>query len=605
MGGVRGDEDVDEGEGATGGSRGDGHSVTGEREGDEREKGNPGRGPVTMGSGAGTPEAGAGGLSEAVTSGQPPTDKALRETASREKAQGQLVPSSRVALPLWVRALDILTLATAALLLSNVLFDGFRVKLFDIDLSATSWIRSVVILAAVLGLRMWLHPGRPVWTRVAEGVAANWHTAARRAALPPFVSSRLLVLAAGYFAVILVGFTHTPPFRISRNELINLPMRWDAGWYLSVALDGYHFNPTNPGQQNIAFFPAYPVLTRLGAAFLGAYSTGTAIGPGENKVELLYHQHRRTVMSGLIISLAAFALALVYLFRFARDLLPDGPDGDAHGNERETGIAAAAVAVACAYPFSFFFSAFYTESLFLLGAIAVFYHMERQEWRPAIAWGLLVGLTRPNGCLLSVPLAFIALRHASGPLVPAGSPLVTGLAQLRGWRMPEPRRLATGLAVAAMPGIGMLLFSAYMYMLSGKPFIWLEAHHAWGRVYEGLNTLVGNHLDMIQSQGLYEYSTHSTIDMINAIAAAGALLAVWPIVRRVGLAYGLFVLLMVIPPLMAGGFLSLGRVTCTIFPIFLYLGWRCRGSLLSSVLIGGAVLQGFFAALYFTWRELF
>lgn len=529
-----------------------------------------------------------------------------------------------VGLPVSVRALDVLTGVAAALLVSNVAFDGFRVKLFDVDLSATSWIRSAIVLVVLLGVRMWLHPRRPVWTRVAESVAASWRTAARRAVVPPFLSSRLLVLVAGYFAVILIGFTSTPPFRISRNELINLPMRWDAGWYLSVALDGYHYNPTNQGQQNIAFFPAYPILTRFGAAFLGANSTGTAVGPGENKVEVLYHQHRRTVMSGLIISLLAFAWALVYLFRFARDLLSDADNqsGGQPGADDDTGIAAAAVAVACAYPFSLFFSAFYTESLFLLGAIAVFYHMERQEWRPAIAWGLLVGLTRPNGCLISVPLAFIALRQASTstvplttlipttPLtaltaVPGRARLVTGLAQLRGWRMPDPRRLATGLAVAAMPGIGMLLFSAYMYVLSGNPFIWLEAHHAWGRVYEGLNTLVGNHLDMIQSQGLYAYSTHSTIDMINALAALGALLSVWPIVRRIGIAYGLLVLLMVIPPLMAGGFLSLGRVSATLFPIFLYLGWRCRGSVLSSVLIGGSVLQGFFAALYFTWRELF
>jgi hypothetical protein len=557
--------------------------VTGERDDDERQTTSTSTTRATDG----------GPVTPVVASGASLSESALR---------------SPLLLPLWVRTLDVLTVIAAALLVSNVVFDGFRVKLFDFDLSATSWLRSIIVLAALLGVRMWRHPRQPVWTRVSNWTVASWHTAARRAVFPPFISSRLLVLVCGYFAVILIGFTHTPPFRISRNELINLPMRWDAGWYLSVALDGYHYNPTNPGQQNIAFFPAYPILTRLGAAFLGAYSSGTKPEPGAsaNMVEFLYHQHRRTMLSGVLISLAAFGWALVYLFRFARDLLPDGvAPGDNRGDERETGIAAAAVAVACAYPFSFFFSAFYTESLFLLGAIAVFYHMERQEWRPAIAWGLLVGLTRPNGCLLSVPLAFIALRQASVPLVTAGAPLVTGLAQLRGWRMPDPRRLATGIAVAAMPGIGMLLFSAYMYVLSGNPFIWLEAHHAWGRVYEGLNTLVGNHLDMIQAQGLYAYSTHSTIDIINALAAAGALLAVWPIVRRVGLAYGLLMLLMVFPPLLAGGFLSLGRVTCTLFPMFLYLGWRCRGSLLSSVLIGGAVLQGFFATLYFTWRELF
>jgi Gpi18-like mannosyltransferase len=60
-----------------------------------------------------------------------------------------------------------------------------------------------------------------------------------------------------------------------------------------------------------------------------------------------------------------------------------------------------------AYPFALFFGAIYTESLYLLGATAAFYHLRRRELWRAGAWGLLVGLTRPNGAFLSVPLALI------------------------------------------------------------------------------------------------------------------------------------------------------------------------------------------------------
>ena len=28
-------------------------------------------------------------------------------------------------------------------------------------------------------------------------------------------------------------------FRVSNNEMVNLPARWDAGWYLSIAMTGY------------------------------------------------------------------------------------------------------------------------------------------------------------------------------------------------------------------------------------------------------------------------------------------------------------------------------------------------------------------------------
>ena len=39
--------------------------------------------------------------------------------------------------------------------------------------------------------------------------------------------------------VVLIGFPDkSPPFRVSRNEAVNLPVRWDAGWYLQIVTDG-------------------------------------------------------------------------------------------------------------------------------------------------------------------------------------------------------------------------------------------------------------------------------------------------------------------------------------------------------------------------------
>ena len=82
----------------------------------------------------------------------------------------------------------------------------------------------------------------------------------------------------------------------------------------------------------------------------------------------------RLLWGGVIVSLAAFAWAAVYLWRLARDTI---------GEER----APAAVALLAAYPFAVFFSAPYTESLFLLGAVGAIYHFRRGELAPAAAWG--------------------------------------------------------------------------------------------------------------------------------------------------------------------------------------------------------------------------
>ena len=58
--------------------------------------------------------------------------------------------------------------------------------------------------------------------------------------LPIHLTSRLGVLAVGFLAVILIGF---PPeaekrWRIYSNDLLDLPARWDTGWYLGIATAG-------------------------------------------------------------------------------------------------------------------------------------------------------------------------------------------------------------------------------------------------------------------------------------------------------------------------------------------------------------------------------
>jgi hypothetical protein len=492
---------------------------------------------------------------------------------------------ARAPVPWWVQILDALTIAAAVVVLSNVLFDGVRLRAGDLHITATSVVRDALALGVLLGLRFWLYRPRPVWQRVIDWARDAWQSPTREAVLAPWFASRFLVLLVGYLAVVFFGYpgNGVPPTRISRNELINLPLRWDAGWYLGIALDGYYFSPNLAQQQNVAFFPAYPMLTRVGAALLGGRIMSASEVSGVNKTEYAYAQHRGLVLSATLISLSAFLWALVYLYRFGREVL----------DERSARVA---VLVACAYPFSLFFSAFYSESLFFLTMLGAFYHFRRQEWLPAAAWGLVLGLTRPNGCLLSIPLAVLALQQA-WPQVQARTQ--TG-ARTIDWPI-----AIRGLAVAAMPGIGMLLFSAYLGSLTGRPFVWLQAHEAWGRVYEGIDTLFAYHLNIIANEGLYAYSKGLPTDMLNGIATVGALIAVWPVTRRVGVAYGLLMLLMVLPPLARGGFMSMGRVTSTLFPLFLYLGWRLQGMTRDTVIMASAGLQAFFAALFFTWRPLF
>ena len=402
--------------------------------------------------------------------------------------------------------------------------------------------------------------------------------AAVNAALVGVLGTRPAILFVGYFALAAFGYIHDrPPVRFSENEIINLQARWDAPWYLTIATEGYRFQRNDSGsQQNIVFFPAFPLALRtVGRLFGGSIAAFIVGGTGLNWV--------------------AFFFALVYLFMLARDLL-----------ERED-AARAAVLLVATYPFALFYGAIYTESLYLLAAVGAFYHARRHQYLPTAAWGLLVGLTRPNGCFLSIPLLLIT----AGPWLPDWLSMP---AAARFRRPLEPtegavsRRslssLAAAVAAASAPGIGVLLYCWFVWRLTGDPLTWVEGQVAWGRGYIGLGTLVSTWYSYFQ-ESAYVVTQTLPYDSLNALGALFVLALAVPVWRRLGLPYLIVILINVLPPLATGGFLSAGRMSAVMFPAFLWLGGavpeRQRGGWLATFM----AIQALNAALFYTWREMF
>ena len=79
----------------------------------------------------------------------------------------------------------------------------------------------------------------------------------------------------------------------------------------------------------------------------------------------------------------------------------------------------------------------------------------------------------------------------------------------------------------------------------------------------------------------------------------------WPVARRLGYAFAVFILINVIPPMLAGGVLSMGRLTATLFPVFLALAVLVRPRAVTPLVTAFAIGQGLAAVLFFTWRPLF
>jgi hypothetical protein len=151
----------------------------------------------------------------------------------------------------------------------------------------------------------------------------------------------------------------------------------------------------------------------------------------------------------------------------------------------------------------------------------------------------------------------------------------------------------------------MLIYSAYIYTLTGNPLQWAAQNAAWGRVYRGFDVLLGERFEFLQQYGFYDYAANRSIDMLYSAAVLLVLASVVPVFRRFGLPYAVLLLVNVFPPLAMGGLMSMGRVTSVLFPTFLWLGAVVPARHRTGWLIGFALLQALCAIAFFTWRPLY
>ena len=476
-------------------------------------------------------------------------------------------------LPGWIRATDAATVVLGVLTVHVAIFGALRLGPISIG---DPW-RVLVMTLTVGGLRHYRLPTPSIHHRLCRTLRAGYRTDAFQAVWPIAVVTRVAVLLVGYLAVVSLGFPEgAPPIRVSDNEALNLGLRWDTGWYLNIAMEGYHWNEDDEGQQNIAFFPGYPLVTTAVANLLGSQSVfrQPRTQPPRQAMERL---QQRFLGSAILVSLFAFLWSMVWLYRLARE----------HLDEPAT---RGTLLLLATYPFAVFFSAAYSESLMLLAVVAGFYHFRHEKWIAAAGWGLLAGLTRPNGFLLSGPLGVICLRQLLARRSTGAS----------GGGLARHALLAGG--VSAMPLVGTLIFSGFIYRLTGDPIAWREAHTAWGRDYTGFPSLFV-WLGAISESGILRYTSSQPIEALNALFAILTCTLIWPVTRRLGPEYGLFMVLNVAPPLLFGGFLSMGPVTSLLFPMFMYLALVLVDRQRQAIVCGFACIQGLAAALFFTWHR--
>ena len=358
----------------------------------------------------------------------------------------------------------------------------------------------------------------------------------------------------------LIGTVPAPTaealWRVSSNELANLQARWDTDFYHQIATTGYHWDRSVFLHQNVVFFPLYPLLMRWGGALLGGHP----------------------LLAGTLISLAAFAGAIALLYRLAVLEL---------GEEKAWPV----ILLVATYPFAVFYSVVYTESVFLLLTVGAFYAMRRGYLGWAALAGVAAGLTRPNGFWLALPLVWLA---ATGP----SNAATHGLAPRPWWRQ---RRRVAAMLVALAPLAGVAIFSAYLYVRFGDALAWVHGQAAWGAPLLGR----GPAPDPVRTPEDLRVKPSEVIVYIGDIAtffwATGSIL---PVARRLGIAYALWIAINIVPPVAAHLFISVGRFTAVLFPLFFWLALVVPRARLARVAGAFAACQALLAVGFYLWRPV-
>ncbi len=415
--------------------------------------------------------------------------------------------------------------------------------------------------------------------------------------------SRLLVWAAGVGTVIAFGFGPTrkafnPPgvtrgFGALGNVLAAPAARWDAAWYLVIARFGYRPDLGVYTSSRTAFFPLYPFGIRTIAWF--------GVPP---------------VLAGVLLSVLALALALygihrlttLELARTARTSLSVSRVGQA---------AQLAVLLTAFAPMAFFFSAVYSESLYLALSVGLFWSARHGRWMWVGVLGALAAATRSTGLVLILPALMIYLYGPREDRPPDATPA-------RGTRLSPRYRLRRDVMWMALLPVGVILYGAYLGLTGGDALAPLQAQGVWGRhfagpyfgvwdaakaAFEGARQLLSiqrQHVYFPQAPGSpFVSAGHNVMLLAFLLVAIPTIVGVF---RRLPLAYGAYVIAaLALPlsyPVSAEPLMSLPRFLVVLFPLTIFsaawLSERPRAQ--KPVLVLSGSLMALFLAQFATWH---
>lgn len=358
--------------------------------------------------------------------------------------------------------------------------------------------------------------------RVAEHMASIQYFL-RNGIIPLFLVWRFLDFAIAYAAAFALpyygNFSHPSTLaKYNFPQWIKGFAQFDGIFYLRIAQDGY-------SQFEHAFFPLYPVLIN----FLTPIFTG-------NKL-----------ITSLFIANASFLAGLFVFRKYLLLILPAA---------QHKHIACIILALLL-FPTSFFFGSSYTEGLFFLLVVSVFYFLYKKNYLLVAILAFLASLTRFIGVFLFIPI-FISILQTSN------------------FKFQIYKKI---LAILS-PFLGLSLYIYYLWSTIGDPFAFFTSQTAFGAgrstqlvllpqvLYRYLKILVSARVDMVYFVACLELITFLFVFTILILQLRDLLHSK----NKTLLGLNLFSLTNLLVPTLTGTLGSIPRYGLLSLSFFIYIG---------------------------------
>lgn len=332
-----------------------------------------------------------------------------------------------------------------------------------------------------------------------------------------FLGWRLMLIAVGLLAVSFIPLK--PAFTF---------LHWKFDWYQTISMwanfDGTHYfdlakfwYAVPHHTDNVyAFFPVFPFLARI-FGFNGNY-----------------------LISGLLVANVAFIAALYFLYKL---LLLDF--------KRKT--VRLTIFILLFFPTAFFFGAYYTESVFLLLSVLVFYFARKGNFLLAALAALVASATRITGIFLWPALAIELYLYFGKSFK----------------KMFRPETV-----LLALPPLGLVAFMKYQLLKTGNPIYFITSQPAFGS-QRTINRIILIHQVIYRYLKMMIFVNHTNILFFTVtlefVIAVGFLGLIIYGLNKLRPSYLLYVSLSYFLPTFTGTFSSVPRYVLVLFPLFALL----------------------------------